>query len=669
MESEKLSSKAHEWYLPQPFCDSSDALERLYPLKVFSTLTKSKVRFIPQHKDFVTWYQCGPTVYAESHLGHARTYVSLDIIKRIMRDFFNYQIVLCQNITDIDDKIIIRSNENGEDFRALASRYEVEFLDDMKSLGVELPDVMTRVSEYVKEIIEFIAVIEKKGFAYESEGSVYFDVDKFTAAGYAYGKLSPEQIGNSKLQAEGEGALSVSVTKRSAADFALWKKTKDAEKEPSWASPWGPGRPGWHIECSVMATEAFKTFGVTNIDIHAGGVDLKFPHHDNEIAQSEAYHSSHRWVNYWLHTGHLHIDGAKMSKSLKNFTSIRQALQSYSPRQLRLFFLLHKYNAPMDFSEEGLRQSIDIDKIFYEFYQNYKVHLRTLGHIGATKQHLDENNAKLFQFVTLTNQEIFNALADDFDTPKAVLLLRELIREYNKSIGSVPPNSPPGTLGLASVTISSVVKTVTSILRVFGMSQFFDAHDFVTTSNGEGGAENKEEILTPVLNEVINFRQSIRSAAKQVMKSTATEVAALKKESGGQILSLTDQVRNSFFKLGIRIEDDGEDHSIWKLVDLADVEKELKQKQQEEELKQKQKEAIAQKAAEKLAQSKIPPNELFVHLTGEYSEFDGDGIPTKDKEGNPLSEAKVKKLKKEHAAQAKLHQKYLETLQKEGDQK
>jgi cysteinyl-tRNA synthetase len=407
-----------------------------------------------------------------------------------------------------------------------------------------------------------------------------------------------------------------------------------------------------------MASEAFsKSLGITNIDIHAGGVDLKFPHHDNEIAQSEAYHGTHRWVNYWLHTGHLHIDGSKMSKSLKNFKTIREILSFYSARQLRLFFLLHRYNAPLEYSEDGLRQAIDIDKIFMEFFSNIKVELRYLGHIGKTTQHLNENDSSLFTIIKKVKKDIHVALSDDFDTPTAMAILKELIREYNKRVTNH---------GLASITIHSLLTTVNSILKVFGMSQFY-------SDNGGDEGKSKEEMLKPILNEVISFRQKVRKAAKDLMKpSTEQDTTTTgeggssgeKKKKDGNILSISDQVRASFFKLGIKIEDLDEDNSVWKLLDPADIEIELKQKQLEEETKLKQRELASQKAAEKLEQSKINPNEMFRNQQQPYSEFDEEGIPTKDKEGNPLSGAAIKKLKKEHAAQVKLHQKYLETLGK-----
>ncbi len=219
---------------------------------VCNSLTRSKVRFIPKDLKTISWYQCGPTVYAESHIGHARTYVGLDIIRRIFQDFLGYNVLLCQNVTDVDDKIIIRSAENGVSFRELAAKFEAEFNEDMLALGVEPPDIVTRVSEYVPLIVEYIETLVQNGVAYESNGSVYFSVVNFESKGHKYGKLMPEQIGNSELLAEGEGKLSANDEKQSASDFVLWKRTKQqinketgqAYDEPSWGSPWGPGRPG-----------------------------------------------------------------------------------------------------------------------------------------------------------------------------------------------------------------------------------------------------------------------------------------------------------------------------------------------------------------------------------------------------------------------------------------
>ena len=227
--------------------------------------------FIPTDPNQITWYTCGPTVYDESHLGHARTYVSFDIVKRIMTDYFGYNVKLCMNVTDIDDKIIRKSLEQNKPFHEIARHFETEFFDDMRRLNVGLPESIVRVSEYVPEIVAYIETIIANGYAYESNGSVYFDVTKFDSdPDHTYAKLEPTSASNKDLRAEGEGVLAGNTEseKRGEQDFALWKKSK--EGEPSWPSPWGEGRPGWHIECSAMASAIFKKWP---IDIHSGGVD------------------------------------------------------------------------------------------------------------------------------------------------------------------------------------------------------------------------------------------------------------------------------------------------------------------------------------------------------------------------------------------------------------
>lgn len=319
-------------------------------MRVFNSFTNTKDVFEPVDPNQITWYQCGPTVYDESHMGHARTYVSFDIIKRIMTGYFGYNIKQVMNITDIDDKIIRKAGEQNVEFIEIARKYETEFLEDMRRLGVQLPENITRVSEYVPEIVAFIEQIIKNGFAYESKNSVYFDVKKFSAdEGHTYAKLEPTSVNNKEKMAESEGVLTNAEApeKRYEADFALWKASKPGE--PKWPSPWGEGRPGWHIECSAMCGTAFKKHP---LDIHTGGVDLRFPHHDNELAQSEAYYSCDNWINNFWHTGHLHIEGKKMSKSLKNFITIKQILDNYNARQIRMVFLLHTWNTLMNYSTE-----------------------------------------------------------------------------------------------------------------------------------------------------------------------------------------------------------------------------------------------------------------------------------------------------------------------------
>ncbi len=282
-------------------------------LKVMNNLSRTKEEFIPRSPERVTWYMCGPTVYDSSHLGHARTYLCFDIVRRIMEDYFRLNVILAMNVTDIDDKIIMRAAERGVNFRTLASECEADYFEDMRNLGVRLPDHVTRVSEFMPEVIQYIAKIVENGFAYESNGSVYFDVAHFGKhENHTYGKLVPEALSDDvKWQQEADGALSIGqADKRNPSDFALWKKCKSGE--PYWDSPWGPGRPGWHIECSVMASRTFEVYCDGCMDIHSGGTDLRFPHHDNEIAQAEAHYGCNNWVKYFLHTGHLHISGLKV---------------------------------------------------------------------------------------------------------------------------------------------------------------------------------------------------------------------------------------------------------------------------------------------------------------------------------------------------------------------
>lgn len=252
------------------------------------------------------------------------------------------------NITDVDDKIIRKSQEQNVEFTEISRKYENEFMEDMKKLNVGLPTVITRVSEYMPEIIAYIEKIIQNGFAYESNGSVYFDVEAFSASpDHRYNKLEPGAANDAQRVEEGEGVLTSQGTdKRGPKDFALWKKSKPGE--PKWESPWGEGRPGWHIECSAMAGSILPE---PPIDIHTGGVDLKFPHHDNEVAQSEAYYQNDNWVNNFWHTGHLNIEGLKMSKSLKNFITIKAILDKYNARQIRFVFLLHNWSSLMNYSD------------------------------------------------------------------------------------------------------------------------------------------------------------------------------------------------------------------------------------------------------------------------------------------------------------------------------
>ena len=643
--------------MPQPFCSTSEVLEKMYPLKVFNSLTRTKTRFIPQDPKSVTWYQCGPTVYSDSHMGHARTYVSLDIIRRVTKEYLDYNVILVQNVTDIDDKIIIRSSEQKIPFSELAKKYEKEFVEDMASLGVPLPDLVTRVSEFIPEILAYIQQLVDNGIAYAANGSVYFSTEEFEKQGHKYGKLMPENIGNADLLDEGEGALTDGCEKRNPTDFVLWKKTKDHAPEsgivePSWESPWGPGRPGWHIECSAMSHFATEKLGSSvrgggTLDVHAGGVDLKFPHHENEIAQSEGFSGSHQWVNYWLHTGHLNIKGFKMSKSLKNFITIRQALEKHTARQIRFCFLLHKYNAPMDYGDNTMTESVNIEKIFSEYFHNVKAMLRRLGTDGG--QYVGLREKDLLNLLTAAKKAVFDALMDDFDTPVAVSALVTLVRDCNRYMESSNGD-------ISTVVLGSVARYITSVLKTFGLVPSSADIGFPASANGlsssgeeAGSGTSKEELLTPYLDVITKFRESVRVAA------IAGDTKA--------VLMAADDLRDGVLpELGVRMEDKGsgaELTTVWKLDDPDVLRKEKALKDEAKAEKERQKAEAKRKAEEKEAKAKIPPKEMFLNMTDLYSKFDDEGVPTHDKDGEPLSKGAAKKLQKEYAKQKDLHEKYL----------
>ncbi|KAL1139039.1 hypothetical protein AAG570_009100 [Ranatra chinensis] len=292
-------------------------------LRIYNLCEKKKVKLITNRKNLVSWYTCGPTVYDSAHIGHACCYVKLDILRRILQDFLNLKVVMVMGVTDIDDKIIARANECNENFNVVSRQYEKEFFDDISSLGVLSPSKVGRVTDYIPEIICFVRKIVESGYGYSTS-----DVSSYPF----YGKLVPTPEKNTL------GCVLGTNEKRSPLDFALWKGAKLGE--PSWNSPWGPGRPGWHIECSTIASILLGP----NIDLHSGGVDLIFPHHENEEAQSCAYHDTKQWVNYWIHTGHLYLKGdVKMSKSLKNTISIKDFLSEYTSDDLRMFCLISPY--------------------------------------------------------------------------------------------------------------------------------------------------------------------------------------------------------------------------------------------------------------------------------------------------------------------------------------
>lgn len=377
-------------------------------IKIYNCVAREKVRLIIKNKNSLTWYSCGPTVYDSSHIGHASCYVKLDIIQRVLKNHFNLNLVTAMNITDIDDKIIKKSWEEKIDWKLISKKYENEFWEDLRQLGVTAPDLKVRVTENISEIVNFIENLVNSGIAYPAkDGSVYFNVESYKN----YGKLQRLVLEDLKHE-----------IKNSILDFALWKSAK--EGEPSWDSPWSKGRPGWHIECSTMASNIFGS----QIDIHAGGLDLKFPHHENEEAQSCAHHSINQWVNYWLHTGHLHINGEKdkMSKSLKNTISIQELLSKYSSDAFRISCLLSHYKSSMDFGQEVMITADSVLKKFSSFLTDCK------SYTEGTKPRTRFDSNLLFQKIKESEENIDKCLRDDFDTAKSMGLLTELTSYTNR---------------------------------------------------------------------------------------------------------------------------------------------------------------------------------------------------------------------------------------------
>ncbi|KAL9060949.1 MAG: hypothetical protein Q9162_000393 [Coniocarpon cinnabarinum] len=804
-------------------------------LRIYNSLTQSKNPFVPIDTDGskITWYACGPTVYDDSHIGHARNYVSTDIIRRILTDYFHYHVRFVMNITDVDDKIIVKAREeklfsdfrssatpqkaratvqeaffeflkkkfpnyvydersfaddlqryyenhvaaleasgkpltdneakmkrdvriltkaylalradtssgevhqgfwtqtqdivkpfldkslgstfNQDDhapFNAISRKYEARFFEDMDQLNVRRPDLLTRVTEYGEPIVQFIQRVVDNGFAYEIDGSVYFSIDKFERAGCPYARLQPWNRGDAELQADGEGALSKGTGKRSDADFALWKASKPGE--PAWPSPWGKGRPGWHIECSAMAS---RELGQA-IDIHSGGIDLAFPHHDNELAQSEAYWHMHpekksecgdQWINYFMHMGHLHIGGHKMSKSLKNFTTIREDLKTRSPRAMRLTFLMGNWSSPMEITEGMLKEVSSWEKTITNFFLKAKdVERRIAMSDGtaaiASANESSEGSVRLMSALAKAKKDTDEALADSFDTPRVMRAIIELITQYNSAeksslsttstlevaqwvthminifglnaTGGGAPDTTVKTIGWAGLDIPSAMSSnVYAIadfrdeLRVRANRAMKDRKTGATLSNGSAN-QMSAEAVRQLADRMRQTASQSDASSKVIVERTESVAKALSVANADVVeyLKLCDKIRDEWlWDLGVYLEDSNEEGqpAIVRPLDreLVDARQQADQRKQEK-LEQDQKKQVekARKEAEMEAKAKIDPTQMFrsEERKGEFSAWDEQGIPAKLADGSDLPKNKAKGLKKEWEQQKKRYDQWRE---------
>lgn len=730
------------------------------PLKLYNSLTRNKEEFIPLKHDHITWYCCGPTVYNHAHMGHARNYVCSDICRRILQDYFGFNVEFVQNVTDIDDKIIVAARHEylfeeqmekkyqqvdaellekttqflgdyvGKNlpefkgdlsefvawvdslnlvelavnqpklpmyakaakdahnaifkpesdiskflaavkdvlvpsldklhgstvtdpsiFKKLPAFWENKFNQDMERLNVLPPTLTTRVSEYVPDIIAFVDKIIANGFAYAtSDGSVYFDTVKFeNDPHHEYAKLQPWNKGSLDLINDGEGSLSVDGSgKKLPADFALWKASKPGE--PAWDSKWGPGRPGWHIECSVMASDILGEV----IDIHSGGVDLCFPHHDNELAQSEACFNNKQWINYFMHNGHLHIQGQKMSKSLKNFITIEEALQTYSSRQLRLVFAFGNWDKPIDFKDSLINEVKAYESTLSKFFTNVRALNTDYRHSVSEGKYISKRagdvEKQLLEQLAQAQTETHAAFSDNLSTPVVLRVILELVSKTNTYIQS----TVTGENELRLEPVLAITRWIVKIMDILGFPARPDGLGWLDGEEGAESAGSMEEVAMPYVKALSQFRDAVRELAKA-------------KADSGAFLSASDALRADLVSLGISLDDRPNGGALVKFLNEQEREEFLKQQEQKKEqaaLKEKKKQeqaaANAKKEQERLEKAKVDPKTMF-HDKSLYSEWDDAGLPTKTAAGEEVTKSMRKKLAKQQQQQEKLHNEYLKS--------
>lgn len=411
-------------------------------MKVFNTLTRKKEEFIPIEKGVVRMYSCGPTVYNYFHIGNARPFIIFDTLRRYL-EYCGNTVYFVQNFTDIDDKMINKANELGITVKELADRYIAEYFKDADNLGIKRATVHPRATENIDAIIGIIRELEEKGYAYNVDGDVYFATKKFKE----YGKLSHQPLED----LESGARININEDKNDPMDFALWKKQKPGE--PAWESPWGLGRPGWHIECSAMANK----YLAKTIDIHSGGQDLIFPHHENEIAQSECAHGV-PFANYWMHNGYINIDNKKMSKSLGNFFTVREIAQEFDYEVIRFFMLSAHYRSPINFSKTLMESARSGLERIYNCISDMKFFAEK-----ADSHALTDKEKEYKEKIETLKAKYIAAMDDDLNTADAISAIFEIVSEANKAITAQS--------GFSKEVIGFTVDTVKELGGVLGLLQ------------------------------------------------------------------------------------------------------------------------------------------------------------------------------------------------------
>ncbi len=500
-------------------------------IKIYNTKTRSKEDLVPREEKKISMYVCGPTVYNYVHIGNARTFLNFDLIRRYL-EFADYSVTFVQNITDIDDKIINRAVEEGTTAGAISEEYRDAFEEDMAALGVRPPDIAPRATEHVGDMIEVIKALVDKGNAYVSGGDVYFDVSSFDD----YGKLSGRDLSEQKVTVQFSAEME---RKNDPWDFALWKAAR--EGEPCWDSPWGPGRPGWHIECSTMS---MKYLGA-GFDIHGGGLDLVFPHHENETAQAEAF-GGEQFVRYWIHSGMLNIDQEKMSKSLGNIKTLREVLDEYDPDTIRMLMLGTHYRSPLSFSDESLEEA----RASIERIKNCMFNMDDLPKRLGEPEELELSIGREMQverYLDQADSKFREAMNDDFNSAAALAVIFGVVREINTYINEVSESgfNSPGVVPI----LQEARWFLDTLCKALGLFQFDEAAE--PSASASEGPEKTWLIKLARDTGIGEAGLADKTSDQLIELLLEARLAAREMEDFKQ----ADAIRNGLTDIGVRVED------------------------------------------------------------------------------------------------------------------